>query len=281
LTVGLPEGDLIEYLVDGVGRRVGKILNGTLISQWIYRDDLKPVAQLNGSGTLIAQFVYGSKSNVPDYVRRGGNTYRVVSDHLGSPRYVVNVTNPSDVPFTASYTAFGSVTGTGLDWMPFGFAGGVYDPETELVRFGARDYDPLVGRWTAKDPILFEGDGPNLYGYALADPINATDQNGRFGTLIARVAAACLLVSMEEGYRLYPDHSAKRHCYASCLASRHCTYPLAMGAGLFIELVDGFRLDWREDLEANAYGAGVGARPYYLGDSDCKEECEQYGDCRP
>ncbi len=23
-------------------------------------------------------------------------------------------------------------------------------PDTELVRFGARDYDPRIGRWTAK-----------------------------------------------------------------------------------------------------------------------------------
>jgi hypothetical protein len=28
LTVGLPNGDLVEYLVDGVGRRVGKKKNG-------------------------------------------------------------------------------------------------------------------------------------------------------------------------------------------------------------------------------------------------------------
>jgi len=48
----------------------------------------------------------------------------VISDHLGSPRYVVNVSNASDVPFTANYTSFGEATGTGLEWMPFGFAGG-------------------------------------------------------------------------------------------------------------------------------------------------------------
>ena len=34
-----------------------------------------------------------------------------------------------------------------------------------LVRFGARDYDPTIGRWTAKDPIDFAGGDTNLYGY--------------------------------------------------------------------------------------------------------------------
>lgn len=47
-----------------------------------------------------------------------------------------------------------------------------------MVRFGARDYDAFVGRWTAKDPIRFEGDGVNLYQYVLNDPINNLDVNG-------------------------------------------------------------------------------------------------------
>jgi YD repeat-containing protein len=144
LTVGLPNGDLIDYLVDGMGRRVGKKKNGVLLKQWIYRNELKPVAELDGAGNMVSEFVYGAKENVPDYVLRGGNRYRVVSDHLGSPRYVVNVTNDADVPFTASYSAFGEVTGTELDWMPFGFAGGQFDQDSGLVRFGARDLDPLA-----------------------------------------------------------------------------------------------------------------------------------------
>ncbi|MBX3131692.1 MAG: RHS repeat-associated core domain-containing protein [Polyangiaceae bacterium] len=60
----------------------------------------------------------------------------------------------------------------------FGFAGGVYDSETGLVRFGARDYDARVGRWTGKDPVRFEGDGPNLYPYVLGDPVNFIDITG-------------------------------------------------------------------------------------------------------
>jgi RHS repeat-associated protein len=128
----------------------------------------------------VSEFVYASKISVPDYVRRGGTTYRVISDQLGSPRYAVNVANASDVPLTASYSAFGVVTGAGLDWMPFGFAGGIYDPESGLVRFGARDYDPILGRWTAKDPITFRGDSANLFGYVVNDPVNLNDPTGLF-----------------------------------------------------------------------------------------------------
>ncbi|HET8934091.1 MAG TPA: RHS repeat-associated core domain-containing protein [Polyangiales bacterium] len=36
-------------------------------------------------------------------------------------------------------------------FQPFGFAGGLYDADTGLVRFGERDYDALTGRWTKKD----------------------------------------------------------------------------------------------------------------------------------
>jgi RHS repeat-associated protein len=74
------------------------------------------------------------------------------------------------------YDEFGQViTDTNPGFQPFGFAGGLYDRDTKLVRFGARDYDPTVGRWTAKDPILFTGRDTNLYGYVLNDPVNLVD----------------------------------------------------------------------------------------------------------
>ena len=58
------------------------------------------------------------------------------------------------------------------------------------MRFGARDYDPETGRWTAKDPIRFAGGDANLYGYVFADPVNLTDPSGHIPTSPGGVLAA-------------------------------------------------------------------------------------------
>jgi RHS repeat-associated protein len=181
IAVNLPDGRLIEYVTDGKGRRIGKMVNGVLVKQWLYRDQLKPVAELDGAGNLVSEFIYGTKANTPDLVVRGGVTYRVVSDQLGSPVLAINTANSSDVPFQATYAAFGEKTlfaGTD-DWMPFGFAAGLYDSDTKLSRFGLRDYDARIGRWLSKDPIRFRGGQANIYVYVDNDPVNDLDPNGR------------------------------------------------------------------------------------------------------
>jgi RHS repeat-associated protein len=77
------------------------------------------------------------------------------------------------------FDAFGNVLNdTNPGFTPFGFAGGLYDPDTSLVRFGARDYSAAEGRWTAKDPILFRSGNTNLYAYSENDPVNAVDPSG-------------------------------------------------------------------------------------------------------
>src|SRR5690554_3119466 len=170
-----------EYVTDGKHRRVGKKVDGVLVKQWLYRDQLNPVAELDGAGDLVAQFVYGSRGHVPDFMVRGGEVYRIVSDQIGSVRLVVNADDVSDVLFRAEYTAFGEMTVLegDVEATPFGFAGGLFDADTGLTRFGARDYDPVVGRWTAKDPIRFDSrDAPNFYLYANGDPVSFVDPGG-------------------------------------------------------------------------------------------------------
>ena len=102
---------------------------------------------------------------------RDGKTYRILSDHLGNARMVID-TETGEIVQWLDYDAWGRVLhDSHPGWQPFGFAGGLYDPDTQLTRFGARDYDAETGRWTAKDPILFEGGDANLYGYVLQDPV--------------------------------------------------------------------------------------------------------------
>ena len=86
------------------------------------------------------------------------------------------------------YDEWGNVLrDTNPGFQPFGFAGGIYDLHTGLVRFGARDYDPETGRWTNKDPILFGGVDVNLYVYVGGNPVSFIDPTG---TIIINAGAA-------------------------------------------------------------------------------------------
>lgn len=176
--VTLPDATMIDYVIDGQNRRIGRKLNGMLTHGWLYADQLRIVAELDGTGAVISRFVYGSRTNTPDYMVKGGTTYRIISDHLGSPRLVMDATTGMTMQ-RLDYDEFGNVTtDTNPGFQPFGFAGGLYDTQTKLVRFGARDYDPHVGRWTVKDPISFDGGNTNLFGYVAGEPINRVDSSG-------------------------------------------------------------------------------------------------------
>lgn len=180
MQVKLPGDVTIDYLIDGKNRRIGKKVNGVLTQGFLYKDQLNPIAELDGSGNVVSRFVYGEKGNVPSYMVKDGVTYRIISDHLGSPRLVID-SSTGEVVQRMDYDAFGNVINdTNPGFQPFGFAGGIYDLHTGLTRFGARDYDAVTGRWTAKDPIRFDG-GVNLFEYSYSDPVNYLDLNGYQG----------------------------------------------------------------------------------------------------
>jgi len=177
----------VAYAVDPMGRRTSRTEDASTV-HWIYMDELNPVAQLDSDGALVQRYLYATSSYVPDalitYDPSTGDElarYRYITDARGSVVQVVRVDTGAVVQ-AITYGPWGEVlSDTNPGFQPFGYAGGLYDPATGLVRFGERDYDPRTGRWTARDPIGFAGGDTNLYAYVGGDPINYVDPTGLQG----------------------------------------------------------------------------------------------------
>ena len=125
------------------------------------------LAIYDGSDNLVMRFQYAD-GRMPYAMTVSGSTYYLTYDQVGSLRVVADASG--NVVKRIDYDSFGNVIADSdpAFGVPFCFAGGLQDRDTDLVRFGYRDYDPDIGRWTAKDPILFAGSDTDLYGYCPA-----------------------------------------------------------------------------------------------------------------
>jgi uncharacterized protein RhaS with RHS repeats len=99
------------------------------------------------------------------------------------------------------------------------------------VRFGARDYDPEIGRWTTPDPSGFAG-GLNLYVYTDQNPQSFIDRNGENPVAIG-IAAAWGLI--EAGLTIWDVYEAGSTLMDPCasLGEKVFTGGLAAAGGIF------------------------------------------------
>ena len=177
LGVTLPDGTNVDYVHDPLGRRIAKKVNGTITEKYLWQGLTKLLAVYDVSDNLKMRFEYAD-GRMPVAMTRGGSTYYLTYDQVGTLRIVADASG--NVVKQINYDSFGNIiadTNPTFE-IPFGFAGGLFDNDTGLIRFGFRDYDPDIGRWTAKDPILFAGGNTDLYGYCLNDPVNLVDRHG-------------------------------------------------------------------------------------------------------
>ncbi len=168
----------VSYQHNAIGNPVTRLVDGVEQAKYLWLDKTTLLATFEPNGNVKQRFEYGI-GHTPTQFTQSGQTYYIAVDHLGSPRAITDASGT--VLRAYDYDSFGQRTtlvNTGGDVeIPFGFAGGFYDEATGLVRFGYRDYDPAIGRWTARDPIGLAG-GQNLYGYAFQVPIRYTDKYG-------------------------------------------------------------------------------------------------------
>lgn len=193
---------LIEYVLDGAGRRVGRRVGGVLETVWVYGTGLLPVAELNAAGAVQKLFVYATAPHSPDLIvdiAAGGAVYRVLRDHRGTPVQTIDTSTGAEIA-QARFSTGGRllVGGTGST---FGYVGGIADAGTGLIRLGARDYIPEVGRWAAPDPARWGGGQANLYEYGFGDPVDFIDPSGNSAIVggILFVAFVASLILMNPG----------------------------------------------------------------------------------
>lgn len=128
----------------------GLRLGGAGRPTWRGQDGPMAPPKRGGGGVVKSTASPGTRRPISGPTTRlvkGGNTYRFVTDQLGSVRLVVNAST-GNIAQRIDYDAWGVVlSDSNPGFQPFGFAGGLYDPDTGLVRFGARDYDAESGRW--------------------------------------------------------------------------------------------------------------------------------------
>ena len=168
----------MTYDYDGFDRRVGRTDAGGT-TQYLYSgvlDALELSASRDPAGTLTVYY-YDAEGYLVA-LRRGAIWWYVATDQVGSPRAVFDATGTLVERIT--YDAFGAqIEDTNPAFgLAVGYAGGLRDPATALVHFGARDYDPAAGRWTSRDPALYRGRQANLYAYVDNDPASRRDPSG-------------------------------------------------------------------------------------------------------
>ncbi len=190
-SVTLADGREVSYTYDAAGRRTSKAIDGTPTQRYLWADTTRLLAVYDGAGALQMRMLYAD-ARVPYAADTPTGRIFFAYDQVGSLRAVTD--EAGAVLKTLAHDSFGNVTedtNPALQ-IPLGFAGGLCDSDTGLVLFGARDYDPALGRWIAKDPIGFAGGDANLYGYCLGDPVGLVDPSGLAAGAIVVVAVAVI-----------------------------------------------------------------------------------------
>jgi RHS repeat-associated protein len=171
-------GKQTQISYDGFGRRTqivektGSTVNSVTNFLW---DGLLLCAETNASGAITKRFFQQGEQNLA-----GASPVSLyyTRDHLGSVREMTDSTGAVRAAY--NYDPYGRATKVSGDLdSDFGFAGYFNHAASGLSLAPMRAYDPNLGRWLSRDPMEERGpDGPNLYHYAVNDPVNATDPLG-------------------------------------------------------------------------------------------------------
>ncbi|MBC7329727.1 RHS repeat-associated core domain-containing protein [bacterium] len=193
--VNLPNGTSIVYSYDHSGKRIAKTAGGTTIDYYFDGDDL--IIEAQGS-SILAYYTQGQGLISQ---RRNNASYFYHYDGLGSTKVLTDANQ--NIQSTTIYDAWGNILqASGAITNPYLYVGelGYYgDGDVGMYLLTQRWYNPTIGRFVVKDPLIkgisgktFQGQGllphSSLYLYVANSPANEVDPYG----LVNPVLTDCL-----------------------------------------------------------------------------------------
>jgi RHS repeat-associated protein len=170
-----PETGTTTFKYDPFGRRIQKI-SATSTTNYVY-DGANLIEEVDAAGTVLARYTQSIEVDEPLVATRGRNTRFYQADGLGSITSLASESGAISSYYV--YDSFGNLTAShGSFQQPFGFTGRELDPETGLMYYRARYYDPAIGRFISEDPLRFKPGDLNAYAYADGNPVDAADPFG-------------------------------------------------------------------------------------------------------
>ncbi|MDQ2958460.1 MAG: type IV secretion protein Rhs [Actinomycetota bacterium] len=136
------------------------------------------------TGTIVGTRYYSHNGTVVSVRVGHGNQSYLYANQTGSNQVSLPTTSTgTGTPVRQYLDPFGSPLGTvtGGSWPDqHGFLNKPQDAVTGLTDVGSRQYDPVLGRFTAVDPVLDlkQPQQANGYSYALNNPVSNSDPTG-------------------------------------------------------------------------------------------------------
>jgi RHS repeat-associated protein len=155
--------------------------------------------ELNNSGGIVKTYIYANSQIIAQHTGdHEADRYFYLHDRLGSVRQTIDTSG--NVKNRYTYKPFGELyPAPDFEEMvdnPFRFTGQYYDSEIDEYYLRARQYDPHIARFTARDPVFGKFKEPftlHVYLYCLNDPVNRFDPEGRFYNLISPILTGAAL----------------------------------------------------------------------------------------
>ena len=175
------DGSSVRYEYDAHGHRV--TTSGSAGTEYEAHDRAGRLLWIRESGGVTNKKVY--VGNTPIAQERANIKTYTHTDHVNS---IVALSSQSKGMTYEHYQPYGTKTfspkGTNHDqW----YAGKRFDPNTGLSYFGARYYDPSIGRFYSNDPAGFSETAPTLfnrYAYANNNPYAYVDETGELPNFV-------------------------------------------------------------------------------------------------